>query len=821
LGKAKVVSLLGLSGYTPEQLEQARTWSPIFRHYEALLNATPADDIHGIRLDGWLRSVLATYFHTASTEAICASWSDVADKLLRLTWERCGLESFAATLISLGKHGARELNLSSDIDLIVVAEPRDAFGVEKAMRKFQQTLQTPGISGFCFRLDFDLRPGGKMGPLITTPSQFQDHYWSQGETWERLALVRARAVAGTDTLARQILLDAHKFSYRKFLDFTLLDDLKALRSQVHQKGFDRRDGEIHLKLEVGGIRDIELFTHSLLIMNGGKLPELQTQSTTAALLKLAERKILPQAECDELLNNYWHYRHMENWIQSLGDRQTHSLTAEHQRFPELADTKDTVERMQRVDKIVSSLLGQVDLSTVHLPTEEADQVAWLGALGFSQTAIQNTWQPLMASTALSHKNDRDERARKQFLFTFVQELARHRGLDRDLGLSLLLDFVKATRAKATFFTMLLSSPRLIQDLARLFCLSPYLGSIISSRPELLDHFILQVDEGWASDLEQMLQQMAERKLLTELWSANQFLIDRDLPTLCSRVTETADAIALHLVKTLKTEFPKSGLEIVAMGKWAGRELGLRSDLDFVFVSENPPNEDDVKVARRFISRLSDPARGGSLFDIDLRLRPSGQSGPLLVTLPKLIEYWRGPAKIWERQAYLRAKPFATGIKFDKSILVERALTEEDRNELREIRLKLLKKPTEDSVDIKYAPGGLLDVEFVTQTAILSEQIVIEGSGTEYMMSCLAEKSQSWQTHLNELKTLYRKLRTFEQMLHLSSAHKIGMVKPDTPAFIKASGLMGFSREEGWKEMRSTLDRSRAVLNELDPTGIWI
>lgn len=812
-----MVSLLGLDAYSSEHLAQARRLSPAFAHYEQLLAQIPKDDIHFQRHEAWLKCVLATYFATATDDAICAYWSEVADLILQRAWQESGLDSYEAALFSLGKHGAGELNLSSDIDVMIVADSKETLALEKGLRRFQNMIQHNGEYGFCYRLDFDLRPGGKMGPLITTPSQFQDYYWSQGETWERLALVRLRPTVGPLELTKPILDLARRFSFRKFLDFTLLDDLKALRAKVHQKGFARKDGELHLKLEVGGIRDIELFVHSLLILNGGKLLELQTRSTSAALTLLESKGLLSKAESASLLDTYWFYRHNENIVQSIDDRQTHSLHARLPEVPGLATAAEIQARMHAVDKTVSTLLGQVDLESVSLPQDEAAQVAWLTGLGFNESTIASAWPQLVKATALSHKNDRDERARQEFLFAFVNELARNVALDRDLGLNLLVDFVRATRAKATFFTMLLRSPRLIQDLARIFCLSPYLGSIVASRPELLDHFILQLDENWAPDLETVLQQMSERKLLTELWSASQFLSERNLDSMFARITLTADSICQQLLLQLKSEFPAAKLEIIALGKWAGHELGLRSDLDFIFVSPETPNADDFKVARRFISRLTDPSRGGSLYDLDLRLRPSGQSGPLLVATNQLFEYWQNQAQAWERQAYLRARALPSGLKLQKELLASKGLTSHELIELREIRSKLLRHPSADSLDIKYAPGGLLDIEFASQTALLHKQLVCESTSTPGMIQTLAQVSPEWKSARTDLTRIYRRLREFEQMLQLSAAHKSNEAKRETAAFIKAAMLMGLTSEGAWNELNQLTTQARAHLSTVDPT----
>jgi len=808
-----VVTLPRLSSYTEDELAWARALSPAIHRYLDLLQRPEIDHLHQIRLTAWCECGLATLHNRATAAQVCTFWSQSADRILQRAWQECGLENSEALLLSLGKHGAEELNLSSDLDVMIVARPAAVLHLERPLRKFQQRLQHNGEFGFCFRLDFDLRPGGSMGPWITSPSQFQDYYWSQGETWERLALVRLRPLLGDQRLAEQIHDLAERFSFRKFLDYTLLEDLKALRSQIHSLGFDRHEGLLNLKLEVGGIRDIELFVHSLQVLNAGKMPKLRTRSTTLALRRLAETQLLKASEAEFLESTYWWYREVENLLQLVEDRQTHSWSEATQHLPRMPRRDELEARMKQVDSIVSSLLGQVDLNRVHLPPSLPGQQSWLRELGFPGETVSVTWPELMQSTALSYKNDRDERARQEFLYTFVNVLAQHPPLNRDLGLKLLMDFVRATRAKATFYTMLLRSPRLIDDLARLFCLSPYLGSILASRPELLDHFILRVDEDWSNDIATLLEQMHERKLLTEIWSANQFLADRDISGLFARVTNTADEIAGQLLMQLRREFPRSTVQILTMGKWGGQELGLRSDLDFVFVTDSTPNEDDHKVARRWITRLTDPLKGGCLYNVDLRLRPSGQSGALIVPLAQLQEYWLTQAAPWERQAYLRARPLNAELKLTKDALVQKPLTQEDLEELARIRSKLRVTHDETRFDLKHGPGGLIDIEFCAQIALLKNQMPVSETSTVGMIEQLAARLKPWKEHGPTLIQAYWQLRSFEQRLQLASAHRTNTaVKSELEI---AARLFEESSEIAWKRLEELLRTTRERLGYLE------
>lgn len=800
-----MVALPGLDSYSKSDTDRARQQSPGLDYYLNLLDQAGLPEIYRIRHKAWCECAVATLLETAPPAWVVSFWSEVAENILARVWRESELEQEAIALFALGKLGAHELNLSSDVDLLVVVDPKSAFQCEKRVRLFNAKLQNRSEYGFLLRLDYDLRPGGQFGPLLTTPSQFEDHYWSQGEAWERLAMVRFRPLLGASDLQNNIMELVQRFTYRKFLDFTLLEDLKALRSRIHSQGHTREDSRINIKLEVGGIRDIELFTHALLVIHGGKIPRLRTCSTEKAIQGLIESGILPKDEGMLLIQKYWHYRQIENQAQARSDNQTHFTS----------DSEDLQTELRAVDKTVSSLLGQVDLMEIHLPVDGNAQLQWLTELGFSERAIHSIWPDLMKATALSHKTDRDERARLEFLFQFINALAKQPVTGRERGLAILLDFVRSTRAKATFFSMLLRSPSLIDHLAKLFCQSHYLGSILASRPELLDHFLLQLDEPWSPDLATALDQMAARKLITEIWAAARFMDDLQLGPLNSHISETADAISIQLLKILKSEFSKSKLELLALGKWGGGELGLRSDLDFVFVTPETPNEDDQKVARRFISRLTDPARGGQLYNIDLRLRPTGQSGALMIQDARLNEYWQTEAKPWERQAYLRSRIFNSNISINRDLLFSRQLTTEDHVELQSIRQKLLKPMKETELNAKYNPGGLLDIEFTAQVAHLSNGSLTKATSTIDMIHELSSSQVKWGHHSKALLDHYEFFRRTEQIQMLVSLHSHQGTRKDSDEQVQVAQLLKMKSDPFWNEFSKRLTEANRIVRDLE------
>jgi glutamate-ammonia-ligase adenylyltransferase len=810
------VKLLELSAYSPQQIENLRRVSSAFDHYLRMQDQKPetvSDRLRFKRQIAWLKAVAASVYETATPFEICFFWSDVADRVLLEAWTEAGLHDSEAALFALGKLGAQELNLSSDVDLLVIASPDALADTDKKLRVFRKLLTEVTQFGFCFRLDFDLRPGGQSHSTVVTPAQFQEHYWSRGEAWEKMALVRLRGLTGDKEIQETIHEHAKRFSYRKYLDFTLLDDLKQVRARIHHEGFEARPDEIHLKLGRGGIRDIELFVNAIQVLHGGKISKLQTNSTAHAFTQIQDLEILPETEVDLLQTTYWRFRQWENLTQALADRQTHYIAWpcpwEEDGWPPKHDVAD---EMQKIDTLVATLLGTADTASEELPAD-TDQATWLRTLGFAELSIQEVWPKVMAASALSQKTDRDERARRRFLYRMVMELSQSPN-DKDLGLTLLQDFIRAIRAKAAFFSLLNREPRLIADLARLFSFSPYLSSLFTARPELIDNFVLNIDEPFSADFETMLDEMAGRKFLSEVMAAMRFLSDFQVTNMADALTYTADHVTTHLLDRLVKDFEAQPMNLLALGKWGSRELGLKSDLDFIFVCDQPATEKEQKVAKRFISRLTDPHRGGSLYEIDLRLRPSGKAGPILTSREKLQEYLEGASDVWERQAYTRARLVRTDEPFALKNVVKRALAKEDVAKLAEIRLKLLKPVEAGKIDLKYAPGGLVDVEFAAQISLLQFHVEPVSGSTSSMINSLGE--HGWGTSAESLKANYNRLRELEQLLTLAGSIKSAEFRVHHDTAIRCAQLLKKDVHELETELLHILEQNQNLLLKLDP-----
>ncbi len=777
-----------LEDYSDSDFDQA-SWPAIERYRSLIQRApqTPQDELRINRHRSWLRCALATALEKVSAESICAFWSERADELILKAWTMSGCDKLGYAMLALGKLGSRELNLSSDVDLILVRSDESTVDT-KALRVFQALLSEYTEFGFVFRVDLTLRPGGEAGALVPSYSEFEYHYGYHGEPWERLAFVRMRVLAGEPALVKLIEDFTRKFSFRRHLDFTLLDELKNLRAKIRQEKYESRPGAYHLKLGVGGIRELELFVHALQIIHGGRHASLKTTSTTQALIKIQELGLLPSEECDELHASYWYLRTLENRLHAYEDQQNYVVDLNRLNPALPSDFADNLKKItSRVVAIADSLFGPDDIESV-LPNDLNDQQQWLKENGFSLQSLTSTWPDLLAATALSRRSEKDEEARLIFLKGFVATLAES-GVDRDLGLSLLLDFVKGTRAKASFFTLLNRETRFRDDLARLFSISPYLGSLLASRPELVDEFIFRKQADPPADLELLLEELAERRLLVELIASNQFLADRDLDQLSSNLSRNADGIVTDLLNRLSSQYDARDLSLIAMGKWGGRELGLRSDLDFVFITPHEPKPEENKLARRFLARITEAHRGGAIYAVDMRLRPSGHAGPLLLSEKSLASYLANEAAAWERQAYLRARALRDTSFSPAKVAADRGVSTEDLAELAMIRSKLFHPVREGEIDLKFTDGGLADVEFTTQIELLKRREFSIDASTSGMIKTLEQCDAEWASIGSELRERYRFLRGIEQLFQLTTSQSSSKLRTKSDEFRRLAMVM--------------------------------
>jgi glutamate-ammonia-ligase adenylyltransferase len=785
-----LIKLKPLGSYTASQISEAAAFSPALQSY---LNATYSADqaLHQKRNLAWIEAGLATILNTHSPFEICHSWSHTANELLTEGFQR-HFAGLPVALLAVGKLGSLELNLSSDVDVMIVSQEDRAESL-KALRQFQKELSERTPRGFIYRVDFDLRPGGRNGPLIPTADQFIDYYGNYGETWERLAFVRLTAIAGDAEVLSQVQTFAKKFTYRRHLDYTLLDDLKSLRGKIRQHYSPRSsEGVWDLKLGMGAIRDVELFVHALQVIHGGKNPKLQVHETGQALRLIKENQILPAADCDFLEAHYWSLRRLENLVQAKNDEQTQLLEKAAVLPAWTADVlKSLPDNFERCDLIVSSLLGMASSPIAK-------------TLPKSKTS-ETVWQEILEIEVLSRNKERDEQARLQFLEEFYETLQKQKG-DTDKALYHLKEFIKSTRAKASFFTLLIRNKNLMDELAWLFGHSPYLSQILSSRPELIDSYVYRSQDLQRGDLSILLEQLVEKRLLGELISGSHYLEDRNVEVLQAKLSGTADDICNSLLEELKREFP-SEMQILALGKWGGQELGFRSDLDFILVTPDEPSENDTKLARRLINRLTELRKGGNIYAIDMRLKPSGKAGPMVISFPQLGEYLSKEAQAWEKQAYLKARWLVPDGRRVLDFLFAESLSVQDLQGLEKIRQDLVRFVPE-GWDLKYVEGGLQDIELFAQAFLLAKTLRPHSSNT---LDFLSQIDGAQNLRLN-----YIKLRQMEQMLQLVSTEGGAKVLTNHESFQHLAMAFQMTSEDLKIQLGLLISENLQLLNRLDP-----
>jgi [glutamine synthetase] adenylyltransferase / [glutamine synthetase]-adenylyl-L-tyrosine phosphorylase len=721
-----------------------------------------------VRNREWCEHVAATVLGTLSTQEICRSWTEVTEDIVKTAWTHQGLQEEHLVLIAMGKLASYELNLSSDIDLVVVGRNLASRDIERRLKGFTQSLQNFSDFGFCYRVDWDLRPGGRVGVLAPHIERVEDHFWSDGETWERIAWARSRILCGPKDLVDDVSTVRNQFVYRRFVDFRLYEDLAELRTKIFSHDSESRSESLfNLKLGSGGIRDIELFLWSLKVIHGGRNRDLSDNTVNDLLQYAVKVGAVSDTECNFLLDQYWKLRHEENCLQAYEDQQTQTVPTEQilPRWPSFL-----VDRA-RTTQIVDRILGVSQTSAeTNVPTAP-----------FSTEAENALWQDILSTKAKSSRGVKDEAHRRHALVGFIEPLRQ--GRSTELGLKYLLDFFRGARTRASLFALLARSPEVARNLGSLFANAPNFAQILTDRPDILDSFLLghrlSDEDVLALDWDEFLENLVELKLLTQISQTVKIHQDSDDHSWGPALSEAADRITRLIIEKLRRERGPTALEYLRLGKWAGSEMGLQSDLDFFFVSPNHVTESDIAIARRCVNRLTEPHRGGSLYNLDFRLRPTGKAGPLAIHSEQLFEYTTRQAPSWERQSYYRARTDSgIGTTLQK-IVVDRGFSDSDREELLSIRTALMEKKS-GPADVKLHPGGLLHIEFVTQISAIDRKIVGRASTLDLITSLAAVEPQ-WALAQSSLSRCYQNLRWKEQ-LSLAT----GNAAQDTEATLRLS-----------------------------------
>lgn len=615
--------------------------------------------------------------------------------------------------LALGKHGARELNYSSDIDPILLYDPatlprreRDEPGeaAQRVARTLMQLMSHVDHEGYVFRVDLRLRPASEVSPLAIPYDAALTHYESSALAWERAAFIRARACSGDVAAGESFLAAIRPFVWRRSLDFGAIAEIGRLtqRIRANHTGPKVPGPGFNLKQGRGGIREVEFFAQTHQLIHGGRNPALRLRGTRASLNALAEAGLIDGEDAQVLGTSYDRLRTLEHRLQMVADQQTHSLPGDPAALDNVARLEGLdggaalVAELETITEAVGTrydrLLAQYAEEGVNVPRAGggAALTETLAELGYADPAAFATRIESWRSGKL--RALRSEAAREAFdamllplLSAFAQAPEPERALLRWEQL------LAGLPSAVNLFRLLEARPALAQLLARILGLAPPLADALARRADLLDplidatafdlpgsvdELIGQLSRGEADDdYERLLDRVRRRvgelrfKLGVQLIEAS-----RDPMEIAQGLSRVAEAALAVLAQAATAEFervhgrvPGGELLIMGYGRLGGGALTHASDLDlvFLFTGEHSAESDGARplgatlyfnrLAQRVIAALSVPTAEGALYEVDTRLRPSGAQGPIAVSLDAFARYQRENAWAWEHMALTRAR----------------------------------------------------------------------------------------------------------------------------------------------------------------------
>ena len=674
----------------------------------------------------------------AGLDEVCGAMTDLAEVAISKVLEE------DLVVVGMGKLGGRELNVSSDVDLVFLhpGSPDAQERYERAGRRLIQCLSEHTEDGFVFRVDMRLRPYGDSGPLACNFEALEHYFITQGREWERYAWLKARPLSG----AGHAELDAivRPFVFRKYLDYGTLAALRALHAEV-RRDVARRELAEHIKLGPGGIREIEFIAQALQLIRGGRDPELRVRSTIKALRVLSEKKLLPGDAARELSAAYVFLRNLEHRLQYLDDAQTHELPqdeADRVRIAEMCGFSSWQEFYRQLQTVRESVSRHFD------------------AVFAQPEAPPEPWpvHPRAAALRASQRYAALPEESRRRLERLIPALARASQAtpDPDATLARGIDLVEAIATRAAYLALLVEHPEALERVARMIGSSSWAAEFITRHPllldELLDDRVLYAPADLSSFSRVLKTQLAaaqddtERRmnLLREMHQAQVFrLLAQDLAGLLTveKLADDLSALAdlmlevtIELVwKDLRGKHLQAPphFAVIGYGKAGGKELGYASDLDIIFLYDDADEgapEIYARLAQRLNTWLSSRTSSGILFETDLELRPSGASGLLVSSIEAFERYQEENAWAWEHQALTRARYCAgdrrVGEHFEA--IRERILRRQRdpgalRASIAEMREKLhAAHPNKSGLfDVKHDPGGMIDVEFAVQFLVLA------------------------------------------------------------------------------------------------------
>jgi glutamate-ammonia-ligase adenylyltransferase len=704
-------------------------------------------------------------------------------------------------VLGMGKLGAGELNFSSDIDLIFAyPEPGQTKGGEKSVtndeffvrlcRRLLTLLSANTSEGIVFRVDMDLRPYGESGPLVMNFDAMETYYQIQGREWERYAWIKARVIAGDKAAGARLLRRMNPFVYRKYLDFGVFESLREMKQKISLE-VKRKGMKDNIKLGPGGIREIEFFGQIFQLIRGGVIHSLQSRPIQKILRTLAEEGYITQEVCQELEAAYVFLRNTEHRLQEFSDLQTHKLPPDSLKQGHLAASlgfpdwdafaselekhrKNVHGHFRRLLEAKDSEGNENDLKSVWQNLNSGESGRKIAEAGFADTEavmqlLNHLHEDLSAAVITREARERIDR--------LIPLLLKEIGTSDPSAVSLnrITELIKTIKKRTSYIALLLENPAALSHLVRLAKASPWIISLLTRHPVLLDELLdsrtlylpprrpslekeicKRLEQFSSDDLEEQMEELRVFKQINTLRVAAADITDAlALMKVSDHLSDIAETVLNQVIQIawnqliakhgepvcrLNRDTFTSGFAVIAYGKLGGLELGYGSDLDLVFLHAGTSEETKggprpidsaqffSRLGQRMIHILTTHTPAGILYETDMRLRPSGSSGLLVCHIDAFRTYQINEAWTWEKQAIIKARPVSGDprmvSRFDdirREALAQARDKTELRKEVRNMRMRMRKellKPQAGIFDLKQDPGGMVDIEFLVQYLVL-------------------------------------------------------------------------------------------------------
>ncbi len=716
--------------------------------------------------------------------------------------------------------------------------------------------------GFVFRVDLRLRPEGTNGPIVNSRAGALTYYEAWGQTWERGAFLKARPVAGDRALGEAYLVDMEPFVYRRYLDYATIEDIAAMKTRIETSLARSRAKGWNLKLGRGGIREIEFVIQSTQLVNAGKDARIRERNSLAALTALVEHRYLTPEDGDVLATAYRFLRQVEHKIQLVDERQTQVVPDREgerslarrlgygQPEPSTAVARfreDCTRHADIVNAAFTSVFHARRQSTAegdprfagvlaHLDDEEATRAS-LAEFGFrdpdaSSGHLHLLWDGPSRSPATPRRKKLLREVGPMLLDAVTQ------APDPDLALRHLADFLAAVGARSSFLSLLAENPRTLSVLVRLFGTSGFLSALLIRHPEMLDNLVradlarvtvskeeMQAElvglvaaaEDYESCLDVLRRFRHEQFLRVGINDVEGLLpfhaVSDQLSDLAEACLDAAWRVAVEETQArYEVTTSPARFVVLGMGKLGGRELTYNSDLDIIFIyvplSETAGSvavhEYVTRLAQTLMTSLQVQTREGRMYEIDTRLRPSGNAGPLVSSLEAFARYHAQRAQLWERQAMIKARVVAgdPSLAAEVASIVHRfvyepAFPEDGAAEIHRIRMRMereLAGSERKGFNVKTGRGGLVDIEFLVQMLQLRHGGAVpevRQHSTRAALAALAYAGVLPEEEARALRDGYAFLRALTNRLRIERDQPVEALEREGPGLAAVARRLGY------------------------------